>query len=490
MSSRELTVDAVVIGSGPAGSSAARLLALWGHSVTLLSRPAPRPAVAESLPPSSFKLLDRIGVREVIERAAFPRSTGNSVKWDDGETPRVELFPDKSCGLQVRRDLLDRLLLREAARAGATIRRAGVRDVIPEEGGDMSRVGFGTAGGSAIVRARWVLDCSGRARLSSRHDRPAPNATPRTLALICTWERTAWPITDASHTLVESYDEGWAWSVPLSRRRRQIAVMLDPPRGRSRESLGQRYHAELAKTNWLRDVSAGARTVSGPWARDASAYIARSIGEQRLLRVGDAASFVDPLSSYGIKKALASAWLAAVVTHTCLTSPALTEAALGHYSACERRMYVALQRRFAEMSRAPAHAYGTEFWEHRAAFASAAPSAELSREPVVAALRELKARPSHRFRLAAPVRQVERPLVRGNRLVLEPHLAAPALDEEIRYLKNVDVVRLVALAPQYDEVPSLFEAYNRATPPASRVPLTDFLGVLSTLVGARVLDLA
>ena len=141
--------------------------------------------------------------------------------------------------------------------------------------------------------------------------------------------------------------------------------MLDPPRGRSRESLGQRYHAELAKTNWLRDVSAGARTVSGPWARDASAYIARSIGEQRLLRVGDAASFVDPLSSYGIKKALASAWLAAVVTHTCLTSPALTEAALGHYSACERRMYVALQRRFAEMSRAPAHAYGTEFWELR-----------------------------------------------------------------------------------------------------------------------------
>ena len=88
------------------------------------------------------------------------------------------------------------------------------------------------------------------------------------------------------------------------------------------------------------------------------------------------------------------------------------------------------------------------------------------------------------------MRQVERPLVRGNRLVLEPHLAAPALDEEIRYVRNVDVVRLVALAPQYDEVPSLFEAYNRATPPASRVPLTDFLGVLSTLVGARVLDLA
>src|SRR2546430_16283626 len=108
MSSRELTVDAVVIGGGPAGSSAAHLLALWGHSVALLWRPAPRPAVAESLPPSSFKLLDRIGVREVIERAAFPRSTGKSVRWDD-EAPRLALFPGKTPGFKLGRDPLDPL---------------------------------------------------------------------------------------------------------------------------------------------------------------------------------------------------------------------------------------------------------------------------------------------------------------------------------------------------------------------------------------------
>jgi len=135
--------------------------------------------------------------------------------------------------------------------------------------------------------------------------------------------------------------------------------------------------------------------------------------------------------------------------------------------------------------------YGSAFWARRAALvteANGASGEDLAPDVAVAALRDLKARPRHRFQLAAPVRHVVRPVVRGNQLVLEPHLAAPALGDGVRYVRNVDVVRLVALAPQYDEVPSLFEAYNRATPVARRVALADFLGVLSTLVGARVLD--
>jgi len=47
-------------------------------------------------------------------------------------------------------------------------------------------------------------------------------------------------------------------------------------------------------------------------------------------------------------------------------------------------------------------------------------------------------------------------------------------------------VKIVALAPEYDQVPELFAAYNRAAPPA---PLPDFLGALSVLVGKGMLDL-
>jgi hypothetical protein len=54
-------------------------------------------------------------------------------------------------------------------------------------------------------------------------------------------------------------------------------------------------------------------------------------------------------------------------------------------------------------------------------------------------------------------------------------------------LRSVDLVKIVALAPEYDQVPELYAAYNRAASPA---PLPDFLGALSVLVGKGILDLA
>ena len=58
-------METVIIGGGPAGSTAARLLALWGHSVTVLTKPeSSHNNLAVSLPPSCRKLFARLGVLE------------------------------------------------------------------------------------------------------------------------------------------------------------------------------------------------------------------------------------------------------------------------------------------------------------------------------------------------------------------------------------------------------------------------------------------
>ena len=85
-------VDVVVIGGGPAGSAIARLLAQWGHSVRVLTRAAdPARGAAESLPPSTRKLLAKIGVLDAIDGADFYRTTGNTVWWGQREG-HVEKF--------------------------------------------------------------------------------------------------------------------------------------------------------------------------------------------------------------------------------------------------------------------------------------------------------------------------------------------------------------------------------------------------------------
>ena len=501
-------VDAVILGGGPAGAVAARLLAARGHSVVVLARAPARPALAESVPPSAGKLLERAGVRAAIDHAGYVRATGNTVWWGTA-APRVEAFGAGALGWQVPRDRFDRLLLAEARQAGAVVvHPAVVRDVILRAGEDgTSLVHYESRGRPSSLFARWVLDCTGRAGLLARRDWRRADPAGRTLAIAAVWHRRGgWDaLADDTHTLVESYDGGWAWSVPVSRERRHVTVMVDPAVTSVRPADGAAgltgtYLEELAKAPRLAALTRSGvrppRLTSPPFARDASSYDAARAADDSVLLVGDAASFIDPLSSYGIKKAMASAWLASVVVHTALVDAAMRRPALELYERRERTVYDALRRRFAELSRDAVGSEATAFWRARAAGDHADDGADdgepdvaaFRRDPdVLAALDAMRQRSSVAFRPSARLHRVHRPTVRGDRVALEEHLVVPAFRDGIRYIRSVDLVTIVALAPAYDQVPDLFAAYVRAV---ALAPLPDFLGALSVAVGKGILDLA
>ncbi len=487
------TVDVVLLGGGPAGAAAARCLASWGRRVVLLTREDTSPAIAESLPPSCLPVLDRIGVRAAVENSGFIRATGNTVWWAGDATARLEQFAPPALGFQVDRAAFDDVLLREAERAGADVRRGAlVRDVVlaPE----MSRVVFEQRGDTVEINARWVLDCTGRTGLLARRGLRRAESGARTLALIGVWDADDWKLDDDTHTLVESYEQGWAWSVPLSGTRRCVTVMVDPSLTplAGRTGIEDAYHEELARTTHLARLVARGTLRGAVWARDASAYGAHRASDDGVLLVGDAASFVDPLSSFGVKKALASAWLAAVVANTCLADSAMTTHARDLYDRRERAMCDSLRVRSAAMARDAADAHDTAFWNVRSIGAARASDedveiAALRDDPdVLAAFDALRSLESISLQLAADVAELKRPTVRGNRVVLEPHLVSPAFPDGIRYLRNVDLVMLSNMAPLYRQVPDLYEAYNRSS---AAVGLPDFLGALSVLVGKGGLQL-
>ncbi|HEY1342763.1 MAG TPA: FAD-dependent monooxygenase, partial [Bryobacteraceae bacterium] len=72
--SPEAACDALIVGGGPAGATAARLLAQWGYVVAIETRPPTRPALAECLPPSAGKLFRFLGIDADVERAGFYRT--------------------------------------------------------------------------------------------------------------------------------------------------------------------------------------------------------------------------------------------------------------------------------------------------------------------------------------------------------------------------------------------------------------------------------
>jgi len=455
-------LDVAIIGGGPSGSTAGRLLAQWGYAVGVFTPPpSKRPPLAECLPPSTCKLFRFLGIDDAIDRAGFLRTTGNTVWWGKSRR-RVEQYA-AGYGYQIVRGDFDRLLSDLAIEAGARV--------------DMTKVAR-----NDLPPARIVIDCSGRAGVLARAYRQPENKSS-TVALCGIWHSDrGWKLPDASHTLVEAYGDGWAWSVPVSATTRYVAFMVGPGETRIRrgEGLEAAYLAELAKTRAFQRIFRRSALEQKPWGADASTYSSRQYSGPGFLLAGDAASFIDPLSSFGVKKAMASAWVAAVVVNTCLTHPKMQEAALRFYDERERRVYEAYRHQSARMF---GDAAGRNpFWTHRSDPDSGEP--EQDHQKVQDALVWLKKQPSLSLRRAAGVRIEPRPRIEGREVILKDALVLSATGEMLDFIENVDLSRLLEIAERCSQVPQMFEAYNRAGP---SVALPNFLAALSSLVARGVL---
>src|SRR4030095_13880963 len=103
----------------------------------------------------------------------------------------------------------------------------------------------------AVGATPFMLDCSGRGGVLARTlGLRAYDEGPRTIALVASWHSERdWNVPDPSHTVVESYEGGWAWSVPTSSKLRHVAVMVDPERSGLARAGSARdiYLAEVAK---------------------------------------------------------------------------------------------------------------------------------------------------------------------------------------------------------------------------------------------------
>ena len=457
---------------------------------------APAERLGESVPPSARRILDELGFLQAVERRGFFANRGNSVWWG-GNDLRREAFADDQAGFHTDRADLEAVLAVEAEGAGVSLLN-GATARTAEETADGWEIRC--EGRVAMLRARWVIDATGRRGLLARAEGRQPDRGTTTLALIRRWRRHGgWPGEDAHDTLVESYADGWAWSVPLDAEVRCFTAMVDQRHtDLSGAEVARLLDAELGKTRHVGPTREGAEPDGEAWACPASLYTSANFGRSGLLLAGDAGSFIDPLSSFGVKKALSSGWLAGVVAHTALVEPSMTDTAVGFFDRREAEVYRRYRRASAEFFESAAAAHGTTYWKDRAEAArrSGGPEGDSPGDPdriasevpeleVRRAFDDLRKRTSLRAAPGSTLRTFEGPVVRGHRIVLLPHLASGTCPEGIRYVRGVDLLSLVDVAPHHAEVPDGWTAYNRAAPPVS---LPDYLTALATAFAAGLLE--
>ena len=339
--------DVVVIGGGPAGSTAAILLAERGHRVVLVEKGShPRFHIGESLLPANVPLLDRLGVRREVEAMGMEKWGAEFVSpWHERSTTfEFADALDKSMpfSFQVRRSEFDEILFRRAARAGAqTIENCRVREV---DLGDRHRLPVvsaeGPDGAARQWRPRFVVDATGRdtllaGRLGVKRRNPKHNS-----AAMYAHYRGARRLEGRAegHITIFWFEHGWFWFIPLRDGATSVGAVVWPGYMKSRaKPLPEFFRDTVAMCAPLAERLAQAQLASEVEATGNYSYSADICQGENFILLGDAFAFIDPVFSSGVWLAMHSAVAGVEVVDARLKEPAREAARRREFERVMRR---------------------------------------------------------------------------------------------------------------------------------------------------------
>ena len=367
--------DAVVIGGGPGGSTAATLLARRGGRVALLERERfPRPHVGESLLPASMPVLEELGVLAEVEEAGFPRKWGATMLWGREPDPWSWYFSETNRtyphAYQVWRPTFDKILLDNARAAGAHVCEGYSVTSVEIRPGNTNSLTYRTRDGTAgTIEAGWIIDASGQSAIVGRTlGLRRWDQRFRNMAVFGYFEGSErLPEPDESNIFIESYQDGWVWNIPLWRGLNSVGIVVDSEQGTlglSEHGIDAYFRRQIESTLLSRQMLSGARLTAGPSVvKDWSYTSSETVGDGWIL-VGDAACFVDPLFSSGVHLAMMSAVMAAAYVTASVRDPAMKAPAARVYQDLYHTEYSHF-RELAALFYASNRTVESYFWESR-----------------------------------------------------------------------------------------------------------------------------
>lgn len=316
-----MDADVLIIGAGPAGSVAAKMLNELGYQVVILEQAQfPRFSIGESLLPQCMEFLEDAGMLEAVTAEAFQFKNGaafsHAGKLTGFDFTR-KLSPGWGTTFQVPRGRFDQILAECAEQSGVSIHyQHSITAVDLATPGRAQLTSLDAAGKQRVWTASMVLDASGFGRVLPRLlDLETPSSLAPRQALfthvedninVADYDRNK--ILIAIHPI---FHEVWYWLIPFSNGRSSLGVVLPvgfpaAHNGSLLDSLRELALQEPRLAELLQNscFDTPANQIAGY-----SANVTHLYGDNFVL-LGNAGEFLDPVFSSGVTIALKSAALA------------------------------------------------------------------------------------------------------------------------------------------------------------------------------------
>jgi flavin-dependent dehydrogenase len=341
--------DAILIGGGPGGSSAATFLAQAGKSVLVLEKEHfPRFHVGESLLPYNHQIFREMGVLPALEAACFPKKLGAQFHLGNASKSLKLVFSNgcwtkETAAFQVERSVLDDLLLKHAASAGAEVRQGWTVTKSSHEGERVLVMARNEQGETATFAASFLLDASGRGNVTGNQENlRIIHRDLKKLAIFGHFEGVKLDEGGAGgDTVIIRSENSWFWVIPISKTKTSVGCVLDQAAfSRAGESPLTCFDRACQSSTVMRDRMRNAKLVGTIQATGDFSYYNRRLVGPRLLRIGDAAGFMDPIFSAGVYLAMYSGKLAARAVIQSLAEKSDGRSRLAAY---EKRIFHAMK---------------------------------------------------------------------------------------------------------------------------------------------------